>query len=66
VETQCGKNYREERESTIICEVQELQGFSVPGVALGFLDSGRSSRRRPSRWKRRAIYAPSVLHAWGG
>ena len=59
VETQIGKNDREEeRKSSVTCEVQ---GFSVLGLALGFLDSEKMSLLAG----RESIYAPSDLLAWG-
>jgi len=41
VKIQIRKNHGEERKSTIICEVQELRGFSMTGLLLGFLGQGR-------------------------
>jgi len=56
--------------SIIICEVQELQRFSVLNLVLGLLNSvrrnswRRRSKRRSSLWKSGTIYAPYVLYAW--
>ena len=44
MDTQIEKNHEEERKSTIICEIYELQGFFVSGLVLGFLDQDRSQK----------------------
>ena len=59
------ENHREEvRKSTIICGVQELQGFSVPGSVLGFLDQKEEEDSRLSRRER--LYMLHLSYVYGG
>jgi len=48
MKTQIRKNHREEeRKSTLICEVSELERFFVPGLVLGFLGPSKKMKKIP-------------------